>query len=205
MKGFFYGQSEYYFLNSSNKIEDYVKMAKKNSFDFLTITDNNLYGSYKFYKECIKNNIKPIIGLEFSFMYGLETNESKLLIYAKNNQGFNDLLKLDSKIKIDNKSTIDLIAKNDNLIYIFVFDDSFLERSFMNSYQSLDNDFELVKELNAYVGLSYTNNFNKYDININVEKYCRMNHIKFMNIHKCLYLNKEDRIIYETLNKINEK
>ena len=63
MKGFIYGQTEYNLLTSANRLEDYIKLAKDSSFDFLTITDNNLFASYKFYKECIKNNIKPIIGI----------------------------------------------------------------------------------------------------------------------------------------------
>ena len=204
MKGFLYGQSEYYLLNSANKIKDYVAMAKENSFDFLTITDNNLYGSYKFYKECKKNNIKPIIGLEYSFIYEIDNRYSKVIIYAKNNQGFKDLSYIESMVKINNINDLSILKKNDNLIYIFVFNDSFIERSFLANSPSIDNDLSIIKELNGFIGLSYTNDYNKYDINLNLESYCKTNHIKTINIHQCLYLEKKDRVIYETLNKINE-
>ena len=67
MKGFLYGQTEYNLLNNSIHLNDYISMAKNNEFTFLSITDKNLYGSYKFYIECKKNNIKPIIGLELRY------------------------------------------------------------------------------------------------------------------------------------------
>ena len=55
MKGFIYGQTEYNLLSSAIRLTDYIKYAKDNSFDFLTLTDTNLYASYKFYILC---NIK---------------------------------------------------------------------------------------------------------------------------------------------------
>ena len=204
MKGFLYGQSEYYLLNSSNKIKDYVAYAKENSFDFLTITDNNLYGSYKFYKECKKNNIKPIIGLEYSFIYGNTANNSKLIIYAKNNEGFKELSYIESMVRLENANKLDIIKKSNNLIYIFVFNDSFIEKLFKGDTKNIDNDLKIINDLDAYIGLSYSNDFNRYDLNLMVESYAKTNHIKTINIHQCLYLDKRDRVIYEALNKINE-
>ena len=83
MKGFLYGKTEYSFL-SPIRIDQYIEMAKENHFDFLTITDPNMYGVYKFYKKCIKSNIKPIIGLEYKYSY--LNNDSKLILYAKKQQ-----------------------------------------------------------------------------------------------------------------------
>ena len=85
MKGFLYGQSCYDLMNNSIRLDEYVKLAKDSGFDFLTITDPNMYASYKFYKLCKENNIKPIIGLEYKF-FNDDSKESKLLIYAKNNK-----------------------------------------------------------------------------------------------------------------------
>ena len=44
------------------KINDLIEYAKKNNIKSLTITDNNMYGVMDFYKMCINNDIKPIIG-----------------------------------------------------------------------------------------------------------------------------------------------
>ena len=51
-------------MNGSNiKINELVKRAKDYGYKTLAITDKYMYGSIKFYKECLKNKIKPLIGL----------------------------------------------------------------------------------------------------------------------------------------------
>ena len=128
MKGFLYGQTEYNLLACTNRIKEYVMLAKENSFDFLSITDNNLYGNYKFYKCCIDNGIKPLIGLEYSFTTE-DQNQSKVLLYANNNNGYKDLLKISSIEKTKKPDSLDILKKyQDNISIIFVFNDSFLER-----------------------------------------------------------------------------
>ena len=46
-------------------VEDYVKRAKAYNIDILAMTDHgSLSAMYHFYNECVKNYIKPIIGME---------------------------------------------------------------------------------------------------------------------------------------------
>ena len=104
MKGFIYGQTQYNLLNSAVRLNDYIKMAKNNSFDFLTITDKTLYGAYKFYLECKNNNIKPIIGIEYS--YEINNIKSRVLLYAKNNNGYKNIIKISTLLKTDNNESI---------------------------------------------------------------------------------------------------
>ena len=59
-----YIKTEYSLMQSLIKIKDLIKIAKENNITALTITDNNMYNVIDFYKECINNNIKPIVGLE---------------------------------------------------------------------------------------------------------------------------------------------
>ena len=65
-----------------------IEFAKDNNIKSLTITDSNMYGVMDFYKLCINNNIKPIIGLEVVY------NSKKIVLYAKNYNGYKNLLKL---------------------------------------------------------------------------------------------------------------
>ena len=80
-------------LSSIIKIDELIKFALDNNLKSLTITDSNMYGAYDFYKECTKNNIKPIIGLEVSI-------PDKIVLYAKNYEGYKNLIKLYCKIMI---------------------------------------------------------------------------------------------------------
>ena len=57
-------KSSYSLLTSLIDIKKMVLFCKEKSIDTICLTDINMYGVMEFYKECIKNNIKPIIGLE---------------------------------------------------------------------------------------------------------------------------------------------
>ena len=82
-------KTSYSLLDSLNDIKKLVEKASSLGYTSLAITDtNNMFGVMEFYLECQKNNIKPIIGLE------LHIDEKKILLYAKNNNGYKNLIKL---------------------------------------------------------------------------------------------------------------
>ena len=203
MKGFLYGKTEYSFL-SPIRIDQYIEMAKKNHFDFLTITDPNMYGVYKFYKKCIKSNIKPIIGLEYKYSY--LNNDSKLILYAKNNNGYIALNKISMESNVNNETSLDILKEyKNNLIIIFPFLDSILEELlYKRQFDDLDSLISIINDLDGYIGISYTNKIHKFNIIKEIEEYINNKKIKTVNIHECNYLIPEDKIIYEALNKINQ-
>lgn len=89
----------YDLLNSSLKINDVVKKAQQNDYEFLAITDSNvLYGFPKFYDACVEANITPVFGMTIQLSDGLNTIETVLL--ACNNDGLTALYKLSSAINL---------------------------------------------------------------------------------------------------------
>ena len=98
-------------LSSMITIDKLVKYAKENNIPSLTITDNNMFGAIEFYKKCLENNIKPIIGLEVDY-------DEKIILYAKNYDGYKNLLKLSTIMSKDKVSSNDLLKYSDNLICI---------------------------------------------------------------------------------------
>ena len=83
-------KTENYLLSSMIKISDLIEFALKHKLTSLTITDNNMFGAMEFYNACISHNIKPIIGLE------IEYDSNIIILYAKNYQGYKNLLKITS-------------------------------------------------------------------------------------------------------------
>ena len=203
MRGFIYGQTEYNILSNTNRLDEYIRLAKNSSFDFLTITDSNLYGSYKFYNKCKENGIKPIIGLEYSYLT-MDQNKSVVLLYPKNKDGYRDLLKITSKAKIEHIERLeDLEEYKDNMLFVFVFNDSFLERMLYSREMDMLNDFiNTIKSFNGYIGISYTNRLSKLEINKRMEEYANENGCRTLPIHQCKYLTYKDTIIYESLRAI---
>lgn len=95
--------SHYSLLNALPKIPDLVSAAKDFGLTSLALTDNgNLYGAIEFYKECKKNGIKPILGVDaylaprtrFDKDHGIDNARIRLVLLAKNNDGYKNLIKL---------------------------------------------------------------------------------------------------------------
>ena len=107
-------KTSYSLLTSLNDIKKMISYCVKNNISSIAITDDNMYGVMEFYKECKKNNIKPIIGLE------LYINNKLLLLYAKNYLGYQNLTKI-TYIKQNEEITIDILKEySSNLVCITI-------------------------------------------------------------------------------------
>lgn len=93
--------SAYSLLTSTITIENLVQEAKRKEFSAIALTDRNvMYGTVAFYKECLKRSVKPIIGLTVDVLSEMDHTKSyPLVLLAKNNQGFQNLLKISSVVQ----------------------------------------------------------------------------------------------------------
>ena len=93
-------------LDSMVNIPDLMTRLKDLNFESCSITDHgNMMGVIEFYQNCIKNNIKPIIGMEAYYTpdCSVKDKTSKydhLVLLAKNNEGYKDLKKLASESQL---------------------------------------------------------------------------------------------------------
>lgn len=97
-----FNETCYSFNGASNRIDELVSSAKKDSCKVIGIADEFAHGILKFYKCCIKNEIKPIIGLNIK-IESLREESSNLIVYAFNNEGYKNLCKL-SSIQLTNEN-----------------------------------------------------------------------------------------------------
>lgn len=205
MKGFLYGQTEFNLLNNAIHLADYIETAKRNSFTFLSMTDKNLYGCYKFYQKCIEHGIQPIIGLEVEYIDD-DNFHSKIIVYAMNNLGYRNLLKLSTYLNTNEMPNgLSFLEEfKENLAIISVFNESILERLFIS--HGFDELNDKLKELNHsfdfYVGYSYTNRLDRKNSNQEFKTYANARNIKTIPLHNCRYLIYDDVIIYEALTQI---
>ena len=95
--------THYSLLDGLGKIDNLLERAKSFNMDSLAITDHGtMYGVIEFYQKAKKAGIKPIIGCEFYLApNGLENKRPRvdedrfhLILLAKNNQGYQNLMKL---------------------------------------------------------------------------------------------------------------
>ncbi len=99
--------TEYSLLDGSNKIKEYVKRVKELGMTAAAITDHGvMYGVIDFYKTCLEEGIKPVIGCEVYVapnsrfdkeLTGGEDRYHHLILLAENNTGYENLMKIVSR------------------------------------------------------------------------------------------------------------
>ncbi|MDY5160813.1 DNA polymerase III subunit alpha [Actinotignum urinale] len=116
--------TEYSLLDGASKIKPLVAQAKAHGQSALAITDHGYcFGAFEFYKECTKQGIKPIIGVEAYMtpgtsrfghdrvLWGDETQRADdvsargaythMTLLAYNNTGMHNLFRLDTRASLD--------------------------------------------------------------------------------------------------------
>jgi DNA polymerase-3 subunit alpha len=95
--------TEYSLLDGSNRIKDLIQRIKELGMNSVAITDHGvMYGVVEFYKEALKNGIKPILGCEIytakrnmqDKQPGLDSDYGHLVLLAKNQTGYKNLMKI---------------------------------------------------------------------------------------------------------------
>lgn len=158
-----YVKTNYSLLSSLVSIDNLILYAVEHKLSALAICDDNMTSTKIFYDKCIKNNIKPIIGLDLKY------NNSNILMYAKNFIGYQSLIKL-STISSERDITItDLETYNNDVVVVLPY-----------------KDFALYNELTRMYNNLYIGVLNKIE---EKESYKVTKNVVFIN--KVLYLNKE--------------
>ena len=99
--------TEYSILDGINRVEELPKYIKSIDQKAIAMTDHgNVSGTYKFFNECRKEGVKPILGMEAYYTVldrsakevdDLEEKYYHLVLLAQNNIGLKNLFKLTTK------------------------------------------------------------------------------------------------------------
>jgi DNA polymerase-3 subunit alpha len=124
--------TQFSLLDGAIKINELPEYAKRFGYKAVAITDHgNLFGSQRFYKALQKEGLKPIIGIEAYITKGsrfdrrgkgtednyTDTQNHHIILLAKNDAGFKNLMKLSSKAFTEGfhyKPRIDLELLNEH-------------------------------------------------------------------------------------------
>ncbi len=102
--------SEYSLLDGLGKVKKLVARARELDMPALALTDHGaMFGVIEFYKECIAQGIKPVIGLEaYMAARGMtdrdaqkDRRSSHLLLLAENDTGYHNLLQIATASQLD--------------------------------------------------------------------------------------------------------
>nr|MBI5455581.1 DNA polymerase III subunit alpha [Candidatus Levybacteria bacterium] len=160
-----HNHSEFSLLDGLSKIKDMVRRAKELNMPALAITDHgNMYGTINFYKACVEEGIKPIIGAEIYITKrtrhdkeaGIDSDYNHLILLAKNTQGYKNLMKIISIAGLEGyyykpRTDLELLREyHEGLICLSACLNGFVSESLMKNQQ--DTAEKRAKELSEIFG-----------------------------------------------------
>ena len=193
--------SSYSLLHSPAKLTELVDQAKKLGYKSIALTDiNNLYGSIDFYKYANKMGIKPIIGLTIETQ-GLidDQNSYPLILLAKDNNGYQNLIKISSAV-MSSKNSLDLTTLKSYLGNLFVITPaSGAEVIAVDDKRDyVQRLLELVDKEALYLGVGlYSGQLDNVRIIKDVSK---MNGLKLAALGDVRYVKTDDHLAYQVVN-----
>ncbi len=196
-------RSCYSLLNSTLKIEQIVKNAKKLGFSSVSCTDwQVMHGAMEFFHCCQKEQIKPIFGLELAMDY--HGRPATMLVLAKNDEGYKALMQASSWLcsfqKMLSLEQV-LSMKKDWVVVVYteggIFEEACIHENrseilaLMESLKTILGEFDLA--------LSYQESSFWRIRNALIKECAREIGLKTVAVNKIYYLNKDDVEAYRAL------
>ncbi len=202
---YLYVQTEYSILQSACKIKPLIEKLKEQQLHSCAIVDEGtMYGTIKFYQECNKNNIKPVIGLKVKYHYNDKTNN--LVLLAINNFGYQNLMKISSRLQLTNNNIdFEYLQKTTmGLTAILPYEESLVQKYLeRNDAKNAIQTLELLREIYSdfYIGLGIKSITNSNFID-NYFKLLKNYNYQFVALPKVSFINESDYDAYTTLKAI---
>jgi len=206
--------SNYSLLQAVPKIPDLIKKAKGYGMKSIALTDNgNMYGTIEFYQECLKKEIKPIIGVDFYVASRtrndregrLDAKTTRLLLLAKNYAGYMNLIKLVTRSNLEGfyyrpRIDTELIQEhNADLICIIPFDNSEISNNLkINDFEVADKLYENLKSAYSkddvyYELLKQEDISGSAEMEEKIITFCQRHGIEMVASNNVLYIEPEDK------------
>lgn len=204
--------SSFTLLESPIKIGDLLSAAKERGYQAVALADINVtYGLVNFYEQAQKIGIKPLLGMQVR-LNGLvdSTRKYDLLVLAKTNEGYRNILRMSSKINLltengENHKVVTLEDLQRYLKDLFVIvpanTQSELRTLFIENDELAGNFVRKLQKLvlpdSLYLGVYANSDQNNY-INF-VKSKAKQFNIPLVAVEDVQYLNSKDHFLRKTL------
>ena len=206
--------TQYSICEGAIKIDQLKDFCKKNKIKSIGLSDtNNLCGALEFSEEISKVGTQPIIGTQINFKYNDEIGSIPLI--AKNNKGYETILKLSSDSYLQNYESIPycdikkLFDNPDGIIILSGSLNSLSGKFFLKNKTNELNDFyKLLNENfknNFYLEIQRHNDYNEKDFeNFNL-KISNITKSPIIATHEVYYLDQSMHEAHDALLCIKNK
>ena len=190
---------KYEILNGSREYSDWCKKAKFLKCDTLGLCElNTLAGVIQFQDSCVKGDIKPIIGATYIVRNVDRDLHYRVKIYAKDESGWQTLLRVNKHVNVDNNGFISEDAFWEDLRgVVTVLDPKYIDYQYISDIVSTHRD--LYYQLDSVSFEDVDRDVRYLD---NLAQFIRSD-IKPILIQDSYYLDREDHHIKAKLNQIS--
>ena len=205
MIGSLYTQSAYSILKSTLHLETIFEHAKNQGFDFVAIADdNNLHGLYKSLKLSKKYQIPVILG--FLKTFKIDGVAFELLIYSKDDQSLETLIKLNSKTATNPNIEFDTITDLLNELIVII---PSTQQFFYQNIPDYDKVYQVISFLNNelksfYIGISGASQFELESIAPPLIEISKKLNIQLLPTYLQSYEDPQNLMTYEIVNTIKD-
>nr|MBP6975036.1 DNA polymerase III subunit alpha [Candidatus Paceibacterota bacterium] len=217
--------SHYSLLQALPKSKALVKAVIERGMPAIALTDaGNMYGTIEFYKECQKQGIKPIIGVDFYVAVRtrhdkeprIDNKRSRLVMLAKNEEGYKNLIKLVTISSVEGfyyKPRIDkeLIEKHKGGLIV-------ISPSFSGeiAYALKANNEDHAREIANFYKTHFGDDFylevthhpeveDHQETMVKVVEFAKRENIKIVAAHDTYYIKPTDKKARETLVSVQDQ
>lgn len=211
--------TEYSLLDGANRIKELVQKVKDSGMKAVAITDHGvMYGAIEFYKECIKQGIKPIIGCEvyvaprtrFDKEPNIDDKLGHMILLAKDNQGYKNLIKIVSQSFLEGyyykpRVDLDLLREyHEGLICTSACLAGFISRAILDGNQEKAKEtalqyMDIFGKENFYIELQSNGIEDQVVANRGLIKLAKELDVPMIATNDAHYLNREDSYSHEVL------
>lgn len=185
-------------LKSTIKVEALAEFLKHNQVSTCAVANTNLFRLKEFVSIFEKYNLKPVVALRVDVAFGLN-NVLPILLYAKNYDGYRNLIKTSSGImqRDDELMQLNWVKPYSNGIIAVI---PILERHWLRSSNEIKAIQEIFKN-DMYFGVVRSNNFRHRD-EPSMQNLATSLNIQITALNESFYLRKEDALAYDVLRAI---
>ncbi|CEI84491.1 DNA polymerase III subunit alpha [Oceanobacillus oncorhynchi] len=193
-------KSGYSLMESTISIPKLVQKAKYLQYQSLCLTDEAvLYGAVSFYKACMDQGIKPIIGMRISVQMDDNEQEIPCIVLAKNKTGYQQLLQLSTYLQTNqlDKLPVEQLGEYTDGVIGVLSGKAFLRAGNDSSETESQLLFQQLKKAEAY--------FEEGDFYVGIDSASHQLQIwkkadfAYVAMQNVVYLDEQDVLAYDCL------
>lgn len=188
-------------LKSTIRIEELIPFLLEQKAEACAIVNSKLYGLLPFYREVKKAGIHPVIGLTVKAQFHEEV-ELPLILYAKTNKGYKNLLKISSGVSIREDELLPIRWLQGYSTDVVAVIPSCDQEGIWLAHKSQIEQLKSIFPNRLYFSISRLGG-RKATFENDVEMLSGELKIPIMATHECLFMKKEDAFSFQVARRID--